>query len=431
MIDFKLAKTMNINALFGEKGVCDCGSEHYLPPVEVYAFGGASENLSEVIEKLCPIGKIGVVYDENVGIYAEELKEKLSERPIEDIKLPLSCPVSEEVFGKIEVPEDARIIISVGAGTASDYGKLIAKRLEVPLVMFLTALSFDTIFESDVEIWRRFVLTKEKGAFPSAVFIDNDVIAEAPSEFFASGIALAATEYMTVFDCYTRERFLNVKICPHMADMLIYGVEKVLDSAEELKKGNKLALERFIDGMLKISAARAFLAVDLTDSSAATIRALWLLYKNEGKAPEALYGEKKFEIFTKLVNVISLLYETKTVEETLPPDMDYRYDLLTGDLAIDEWAAYKITSQIVSPSAYLALKKKMEENRAYFADAAKEMRKMLPKEAGAFELFEEDYESEEKDRLYKAMVCSTEVCGSFTTLTVMKYLGLLEKYDKK
>lgn len=144
-----------------------------------------------------------------------------------------------------------------------------------------------------------------------------------------------------------------------------------------------------------------------------------------------LYGTKSFELFLKIVNVISLFYETKMLEETLPPDMDYRYEQLTEKLGINEWAAYKITSQLVSPSAYLHIKKMVDENREYFADGIREMQKLLPKAIEAYKVFECEIDCEEKEDIYTSLVCSTEVCGSFTTLTIMKYLGLLERYDGK
>lgn len=431
MIDFKLAKDMNINAFFGEKGVCDCNGEHYLPELSLYSFGGASEKLSEVVEELCPVGKILIVAAEDVAIYANEVENRLLGLNTERFVIPDNAVVSAELMEKLIVPEEARLILVVGGGTATDIGKIIAKTLNVPLVIYLTSLSFDTLFESDVEIWRSFVLTKEKGAYPNAVIVDHDVIAESPDEFFASAIGLAATEYMTVFDCYTREKFLKTKVCPHLIDMLISGAEKVISSAEEIKNCSRLAIEHFTDGMLKMSAARALMSTDLTNSVNATMRALFLLNKRNNKSTMPLYGTKSFELFLKIVNVISLFYETKMLEETLPPDMDYRYEQLTEKLGINEWAAYKITSQLVSPSAYLHIKKMVDENREYFADGIREMQKLLPKAIEAYKVFECEIDCEEKEDIYTSLVCSTEVCGSFTTLTIMKYLGLLERYDGK
>lgn len=429
MIDFKLAKDMNINALFGEKGSCDCGTEHFLPATEIYSYEGASEKIKEVVERLCPVGKVLLVGVDDVLPYIDEVDGRLSQSATERLVISLGENVSESTMSKLDIPEDARLVIAIGSGTACDISKLIAKKLGVPLVLFLTAMSCDTVFESDVEIWRSFVLTKEYGAFPSAVIVDHDIIAENSDELFAAAIGLAATEYLTVFDCYTREKFLKAKVCPHMIDMLIVGVEKVLAAAEEIKNHARNGIEHFVDGMLKISAARALLSVDLTNSVGSTMRALYLLRKKRGAPVEALYGAKAFEVYVKLVNVFSLFYETKTVEETLPPDMDYRYELLTKELGVNEWAAYKITSQLVSPKAYEHIKKAVDENREYFADAARELKKSLPAVVAAYDLFAEERGYDDKKDLYIALVSSTELCGSFTTLSVMKYLGLLERYD--
>ncbi len=431
MIDFKLAKDMSISALFGEKGICDCGGEHFLPSTTLYSYEGAAEKLKEVVEELCPMGKVLIVGAEDVGIYIKEVEERLSGLRIEKLSIPINATVSETTMSNLAVPEDSRLILSVGGGSATDIGKLIAKKLDVPFVAFLTSIAFDTIFDRNVEIWRSFVLTKEEGAYPSAVIIDHDIIAECPNEFFASAIGLAATEYLTVFDCYTRDRFLKTKVCPHIVDMLISGAEKVISSAEEIKNCGRYAIAHFVEGMLKISAARSLLIVDTTSAVNAAMRALYLQKRKREEEITALYGSKSFEVFLKTVNIISLFYETKMLEETLPPDMDYRYELLTENLGINEWAAYKITSQLVSPSAYLNIKKAVDENREYFADAARELLKVLQKAVEAYNVFEVEIVQEEKEDLYAALVCSTEVCGSFTTLTIMKYLGLLERYDAK
>lgn len=234
------------------KYVGGLGMKHYTVQFPNYTIGqSAIEKLSEICGTY---GTYGVV----IGGYTalEKVKEKLYEaisgsklRLIDELWYGGECSETN-IKSIVENIKDKELdfIIGVGGGRALDTAKAVANRLQVPI------FTIPTIAATCAATTKLSVVYKEDGVFdtfyfyerpPVHVFIDTEVISQAPVHYLRAGMGdTLAKHYECTFASSGRSLDHNSGIAVAMSTMCVapllqYG-EKAIEACSKQKHGFEL-----------------------------------------------------------------------------------------------------------------------------------------------------------------------------------------------
>lgn len=138
-------------------------------------------------------GAICFIYDRNVTELAEDIISELKSGGYRVFVQAVSSARSGKEDVTLASPEYARHVFAVGAGTAAQAAKRVARQLDADWSLYLTAPSTDTIM-SDIA--------------PKLVFIDKNVLIKCPFECIAAGYGILLSQPLAAFESFFANKVL-------------------------------------------------------------------------------------------------------------------------------------------------------------------------------------------------------------------------------
>lgn len=149
-----------------------------------------AENLvGNATELLANLGftnkKVLLVSDKNIDHIAERITRQLA-----CSSLILQNPRADEeiVLQIISKAKDYDLIVAVGSGTINDLCKLASFRLKIPYIIFGTAPSMNGYASANASITVGSRKTSLPAHLPAAIYLDLDILSNAPARLIKSGI---------------------------------------------------------------------------------------------------------------------------------------------------------------------------------------------------------------------------------------------------
>jgi len=147
----------------------------------------------------------------------------------------------------------AEAVVGLGGGMAIDTAKFFAWKRRLPLFQVLTALSMDAAFGHRAAIRIDGVVHYVGWAVPEAVYIDLDVIGDAPRQLNYSGIGDILCNHTGVLDWRYADRAGKCEAkWPYdaaVAKMSLDRVENVLRHADAIRDLSAPGIEALVDGL--------------------------------------------------------------------------------------------------------------------------------------------------------------------------------------
>ncbi|PPR44813.1 MAG: hypothetical protein CFH18_00771 [Alphaproteobacteria bacterium MarineAlpha5_Bin8] len=141
-------------------------------------------------------------------------------------------------------------IIGLGGGQAIDIAKYFSWKCNLRLFQFPTSLSVDAVFGHRSGIRRNNIVNYIGWAIPECVFIDYEIIQQAPKIFNYSGIGDILCFYTGVLDWKYAD---NINKCENkwkydqdLAAKSLSYVDELLDNTENIKKINKQGIDTIV-----------------------------------------------------------------------------------------------------------------------------------------------------------------------------------------
>ncbi len=138
-------------------------------------------------------GALCLVYDRNVTEIAENIAAQLKRAGYRIFMQAVSSKRHGDACLQPVAPEYVRHVFAVGAGTACEYAKRMARALDTEWTLFLTAPSTDTVMH---------------GFAPKTVFIDENVMINCPFECKAAGYGILFSQPLKVFEDFFARKVL-------------------------------------------------------------------------------------------------------------------------------------------------------------------------------------------------------------------------------
>lgn len=99
---------------------------------------------------------------------------------------------SENVLKACAAARNASVVVAFGAGTVCDISKLVAKKLDLPLVVVATTLTHFGIF-SNIAYLNNALPQIVETSFPTKVYLDENLILKSPEKFINSTLCFCVS----------------------------------------------------------------------------------------------------------------------------------------------------------------------------------------------------------------------------------------------
>ena len=230
-------------------GLCSCGKNHEMATEFCLIERGCLKKVDTYMKEYGLQGYCVAVYDENT------YKATADRHPRVDAEVVLPAEnlhANEHGVALLleKLPEQAKIIIAVGAGTVHDISRYCAYKKKLALVSCPTAASVDGFCSSVAAMtWNGCKKTLTAVA-PRIVVADLDVIKNAPIRLAKSGFGDMIGKYVSLTDWKIGNLLTGEFYCDTIAELTRQATENVLASSEGIASGDVNAYEKLMYGLL-------------------------------------------------------------------------------------------------------------------------------------------------------------------------------------
>lgn len=275
---------------------CTCGRAHRISVKGIWIEEGASRRLYEMLtegelrEFTAPV----IVWDENTSEAVEEKMEDVVEICQEICLSGKNLRADDRSVEILEetLPDEADLILAVGAGTIHDLSRYVAYERRIPFISVPTAASMDGFVSSDSFLYWKGERKRFQAESPLYVFADTDIFAKAPYRLTASGISEVLGRYICLADWRIAHLVTREYICGEICDMEYRALKDVARHLDDIRERDEDGCERLMYALLLTGLAEQ-MAESRRPAACAEhhMAMLWDLEVINGPT-DALYGEK-------------------------------------------------------------------------------------------------------------------------------------------
>ena len=349
-----------IENYIGKPIKCDCGKEHRSRMDVIEIKKGVIENELVAFLKENGYKRLTVVCDKNTYRVAGERVCKVLEQNgisyklhtyLEDEVLP-----NEHFIGNLAVGMDigCDLMLAVGSGTINDICRYVSAVAGKEYVIVGTAPSMDG-YNSGVSalIYNNTKRTIETHT-PKAVFLDPDILVEAPKDMIGAGVG----DLLGKINCLTDWKLAKIVNdewhCEFISNIVDTAITKITDNKEGLANGESDAIADLVEGLLLSGVCMDFAGNTRPASGAEHhMSHFWeMRYLIEGR--KAVFHGTKVGIGT----IIAL----KAYEYLSNLNVDFDAIKKLNRPTFEEWAKDIEKVYLTATEEVLALEKKCQKN---------------------------------------------------------------------
>jgi glycerol-1-phosphate dehydrogenase [NAD(P)+] len=239
---------------------CDCGNQHNSIPIEkiVVANGAFAEAAFFVKNKA--IKHAFLIADENTfNAVGKQFSQHLSEDNIgfsvcliqPDLNNDVVADEKSLVQALLEMPQEADVIIAVGAGTLHDIARFTSAKTGVPFISVPTAPSVDGFTSLGAPLIIRGVKTTFQMTAPIALFADLAVLKASPQKMIAAGFGDMLAKYTSLVDWKFGHLVKGEPYCPLVAKITREALESCIEKVEKISRGDEEGIQILIEALIK------------------------------------------------------------------------------------------------------------------------------------------------------------------------------------
>ncbi len=257
-------KDKKINELINIPYDCECGKRHFASIGNVAIGKGAVQKLPQFIreqqkrngEPLSEHAKIMLIADINTWEIAGETVAKLVDQagyPIQKFVFDI-----EEMHAEDKYVEDIRkakdddieLMIAIGSGTINDLVRYASFQENIPYFIIGTAPSMDGYASNVSPLISHNIKKTFSAVCADAIIGDTDILATAPDIMIAAGLGDIIGKYLAVNDWKISKIINEEYYCNDVAELVLYSVQKCVDSLPGLVKREPEALQYLMESLV-------------------------------------------------------------------------------------------------------------------------------------------------------------------------------------
>jgi len=231
---------MDFHSILGKQMHCGCGRVHSTDLKSIEIGHGALDRLPDTLRRLC-FGRAYLVADVNTWEAAgRAAADRLTEAgfSFEAFVLPDTELVPDErAVGALllHMPQDADLVLAVGAGTINDLCKYVSFLRGVDYVILATAPSMDGFVSAGAALIVDHVKVTYDAQAPVAVIGDTEILSQAPMEMITAGLGDMLGKYTCLLDWKLAHLITGEYYCEHVEGMVRTALRTMLDQSDRIR----------------------------------------------------------------------------------------------------------------------------------------------------------------------------------------------------
>ena len=242
---------------------CECGRSHHTDVEKILISQGALERVPEAVEEL-GYHHVFLVSDYNTYQAAGERVEKLlrdRNQACTSYVIPRKIVVPDEhTLGELLVhfnPE-CDLIIGVGTGTINDMCKFLSYQMKMEYMIIASAPSMDGFASVGAALIVNNLKTTYNAHVPKAIIGDVDILAKAPMNMIAAGVADILGKYTCLCDWHLSNLVNGEYFCPVIERMVRYSLKKMMEQVKNLKERTPETIQTVMESLVLTGIAMSF-----------------------------------------------------------------------------------------------------------------------------------------------------------------------------
>lgn len=214
------------------------------PPALVEIASGLQNNIADIVTKLDYGVKFVIVSDENTHkILGQKAEKALSSFNPQSIILKSGIADDKSVSKVSSKIGQCDLVIAIGSGTINDICKYASFQMNKPYIVFCTAPSMNGYSSANASITVGGHKKTLKAHLPKAIFMDLDILANAPVRLIRSGLGDSICRPTAQADWLLSHLLLDTPYNSKPFDMLKPLEQDLFENSEALVNGDLPAIE--------------------------------------------------------------------------------------------------------------------------------------------------------------------------------------------
>ena len=254
---------MNFQSIIEKEMHCSCGRVHSTDLKAIDIGRGALQRLPEMLRGL-GFHKAYLAADVNTWEAAgKEAAAILSAGcfAFESFVLPDPELVPDEAaVGALllHMPEDADVVLAVGAGTMNDLCKYVSRLKGLPYVILATAPSMDGFVSAGAALIVDHVKVTYEAQGPAAFIADTEILARAPMEMITAGLGDMLGKYTCLLDWKLANLITGEYYCEQVADMVRTALRTMLAQSSRIRERDPEVIGSITEALVLTGIAMKF-----------------------------------------------------------------------------------------------------------------------------------------------------------------------------
>lgn len=231
---------MDFHSILGKEMHCSCGRVHSTDLKSIDIGRGALDRLPDTLRAL-GFGRAYLVADVNTWDAAgRAAADRLTASGFSFTSFVLpdtELVPDEKAVGALllHMPQDADLVLAVGAGTINDLCKYVSFLRGVDYVILATAPSMDGFVSAGAALIVDHVKVTYDAQAPVAVIGDTQILAQAPMEMITAGLGDMLGKYTCLLDWKLAHLITGEYYCDHVEGMVRTALRTMLDQSGRIR----------------------------------------------------------------------------------------------------------------------------------------------------------------------------------------------------
>ena len=231
---------MDFHSILGKEMHCGCGRVHSTDLKSIDIGRGALDRLPDTLRAL-GFGRAYLVADVNTWEAAgRAAADRLTASGFSFTSFVLpdtELVPDEKAVGALllHMPQDADLVLAVGAGTINDLCKYVSRLRGLDYVIFATAPSMDGFVSAGAALIVDHVKVTYDAQAPVAVIGDTQILAQAPMEMITAGLGDMLGKYTCLLDWKLAHLITGEYYCDHVEGMVRTALRTMLNQSGRIR----------------------------------------------------------------------------------------------------------------------------------------------------------------------------------------------------
>lgn len=245
---------------------CDCGRTHNCQVKTVEIGRHVLEKIPALLRKENK-QKAYIIADKNTYQAAGERLVQIFKKEGTDFSVYIlrsdEVVADETALGEIvlNMPSDADVMISVGAGTINDLCKFASYKLGIDYIAVASAPSMDGFASVGAALIANHLKTTYQTHTPIAIFGDTEVLKNAPMDMITAGFADILAKYTCLLDWKVSHLINDEYYCEMVVNMVKDAIAKVMSLADKILERDDDAIESIMEALVLTGIAMSFVGI--------------------------------------------------------------------------------------------------------------------------------------------------------------------------